>query len=176
MIIIGILFALLGDLFIDQIIYALGASKEQFELCHTYGGILLAFSPFFFLQTAFQIFFVTAGKPTLGLIATISAGITNIVLDYFFIVVCHMGIAGAAIGTGIGYCIPSIVGLIFFGLFKKNSLRFTKPVFDMKILLKVCTNGSSEMVTNLANTITTFLFNYSFMKYYGEDNGNCSYY
>jgi putative MATE family efflux protein len=168
-VIIGILFALLGNLFIDQIISALGASQSQFELCRTYGGILLAFTPFFFLQTAFQIFFVTAGKPTLGLIATIGAGIANIVLDYFFIVVCHMGIAGAAIGTGIGYCIPSIFGLIFFAFFKKNTLRFTKPVVDLKMLLKVCTNGSSEMVTNLANAVTTFLFNYSFMKYYGED-------
>lgn len=166
---IGIVFAVFGNLFIEEIVYALGASEAQFELCRTYGSILLVFSPFFFLQTAFQTFFVTAGKPTLGLAATVSAGIANIVLDYFFIAECNMEIAGAAVATGIGYCIPAVIGLIFFGFFKKNPLRFTKPVFDIKMLFRACTNGSSEMVTNLSNAVTTFLFNYSFMKYYGED-------
>ena len=80
-----------------------------------------------------------------------------------------MGIGGAAIATGIGYCIPAFVGLYFFGILKKSNLYFCKPIWDIKMLLQTCTNGSSEMVTNLATAITTFLFNYSFMKFYGED-------
>lgn len=36
------------------------------------------------------------------------------------------------------------------------------------MLFRSCTNGSSEMVTNLANAVTTFMFNYT-LQYYGEN-------
>lgn len=165
---IGIVIAIVGYLFIDEIISFLGASSLQAPLSITYAQIIFTFAPAFFLQTAFQTFFVTAGKPTLGLVVTILAGITNIVLDYLFMVPLHMGISGAALATGIGYCIPAMTGLVFF-ISQKNPLHFVKPTLDWKILKETCINGSSEMVTNLANATTTFLFNYTFLQYYGED-------
>lgn len=168
-ILIGVFFALIGTLFTKQIVRALGASDLQLPLCVEYARIIFAFAPVFFLQTAFQTFFVTAGKPTLGLIVTVSAGIANMALDYVFMSPLSMGVKGAAVATGIGYCIPAAVGLSYFIFTKKNVLRFVKPKFSGKVLWRSCTNGSSEMVTNLANAVTTFLFNYTFMKFYGED-------
>lgn len=166
---LGVVIAIVGNLLTEEIITFLGASEAQFNLCVTYARILFSFAPAFFLQTAFQTFLVTAGKPTLGLIVTLMAGVTNIALDYLFMACFHMGVSGAAIATGIGYCIPAIVGLIFFVTSRNNPLHFVKPTMDWKMLLQSCTNGSSEMVTNLANAATTFLFNYTFMKYYGEN-------
>lgn len=165
----GILTAFLGNIFIDEIIAFLGASTVQAPISITYARVIFAFAPAFFLQTAFQTFFVTAGKPTLGLIATLSAGIVNIVLDYIFMSPLNMGILGAALATGLGYCIPAIIGLIFFLTAKNNPLHLVKPKADWNVLLQACTNGSSEMVTNLANAVTTFLFNYTLLKFYGED-------
>lgn len=129
---IGVLFGVIGNIFIKQIVGFLGASEVQFELCVTYGRILFAFAPFFFLQTAFQILFVTAGKPNLGLIATVAGGIANMVLDYLFMGILNSGIAGAAIATGMGYSIPAIIGLIYFVCLKRGTLYFTKPTFDKK--------------------------------------------
>ncbi len=166
---IGIVVAILGNVFIDKIVIGLGASQTQFEFSKIYGQILFSFAPFLFLQMAFQTFFITAGKPTLGLIVTVVAGLANIVIDYILIGVLKFGIAGAAIGTGIGYVIPAIVGLLYFSLNRKGSLHFVHPEFDGRLLLSSCTNGSSEMIGNLANAITTYLFNYSFMRFYGED-------
>lgn len=100
---------------------------------------------------------------------TLLAGVANIVLDYIFMGPLQMGIAGAAIATGIGYCIPALAGIIFFFTTKKTALHFVKPSFDWQVLIHSCGNGSSEMVTNLANAMTTFLFNYMFLRYYGED-------
>jgi len=57
---------------------------------------------------------VTAGKPALGLLLSVIAGIANIIFDYIFMVILHMGIKGAALGTGIGYMIPALMGTIFF--------------------------------------------------------------
>lgn len=105
----------------------------------------------------------------MGLILTLLAGITNIVLDYIFMSPLSMGVAGAAIATGIGYCIPAVGGLIFFVISKNNPLCMVKPKADWKVLLQSCTNGSSEMVTNLANAVTTFLFNYTLLQFHGED-------
>lgn len=166
---IGICIAIFGNLFTSDIISFLGASSTQAPLSITYAKIIFTFAPAFFLQTAFQTFFVTAGRPTLGLIVTIIAGITNIVLDYIFMAPLNMGVAGAAIATGIGYCIPAIVGILFFLTAEKNPLHFVRPQFNGKVLLQSCANGSSEMVTNLANAATTFLFNYTLLKFYGEN-------
>lgn len=166
---IGVIIAIIGNIFTEEIISLLGASSVQAPLSIAYAKIIFAFAPAYFLQTAFQTFFVTAGKPTLGLIVTIVGGVVNIVLDYIFMSPLNMGVTGAAIATGIGYCIPAVAGIVFFLTAKKNPLHFIKPKFDGKVLLHSCTNGSSEMVTNLANAVTTFLFNYTLLQFYGED-------
>lgn len=168
-VLVGVCIAVLGNVFLDQIVRLLGASVQQADYCRSYGSILFAFAPFFFLQTAFQTLFVTAGKPGLGLAVTVAAGVANMVLDYVFVAVLHRGIAGAAVATGIGYCVPAIAGLLYFACNRRGILRFVKPVFNGRMLCKACANGSSEMVSNLANAVTTFLFNYQFMRFYQED-------
>ncbi len=165
----GIVIAVVGNLFTAEIVSFLGASAAQAPLSITYAKIIFSFAPAFFLQTAFQTFFVTAGKPALGLIVTILGGVANILLDYIFMAPLRLGVTGAAIATGIGYCIPAMVGVIFFLKAKTNPFHFVRPRFDGKVLLQACANGSSEMVTNLSNAVTTFLFNFTLLQFYGED-------
>lgn len=166
---ISLVFLLAGIFTLKPIVHALGASEAQFELCCTYARILLLFSPAFFLQTAFQTLFITAGRPGLGLAATVGGGLTNIVLDYVFIARLHWGIAGAAVATGLGYLVPAVAGLVFFAWNRRGTLFFVRPRADWHMLLFACANGSSEMVTNIANAITTYLFNLIFLHYWGED-------
>lgn len=168
-IIAGIFFSIIGIIFIDPILKMLGATSEIYQYCYDYMYVLLLFIPTTIMQMIFQFLFVTSGKPHIGLISTIIAGITNIVLDYVFIVPLDMGIAGAALATGIGGSIPAIVGLIYFSRKNKSTLKFVKPQFDMKVIAKTCGNGSSEMVTNLATAVTTLLFNTVMIKIAGED-------
>lgn len=167
--IIGLLFTVVGILFLNPIIAALGASPAQFPFCQTYAFTQLAFAPAMMLQTAFQTLFVTAGKPGLGLASTIGGGLANMLLDYLFIAVFRWGIAGAALASGIGYLVPALTGLIYFAHKRKSPLYFIKPNADWRMLLYACGNGSSEMVTNIANAITTFLFNMLFLKFWGVD-------
>lgn len=166
---IGIVMLALVLIFINPIIKALGATATLHDYAYDYLKILIVFTPFAILQILFQIFFVTAGEPKLGLFATIAGGIANIILDYIFIVPLNMGIAGAALATGIGYSITAVFGLFYFALNKKGTLYFTKLKFDRKVLVESCFNGSSEMVTNLATAVTTFLFNIIMIKYLGEN-------
>ena len=112
--VIGLLITAIGLLFLDEIIWGLGASEILFPYCKDYLTIQLIFTAFNMMQVLYQNLFVTAGKPTLGLVLAVLAGIANIVFDYVFIVLLQMGIKGAAIGTGIGYMIPTVIGTIFF--------------------------------------------------------------
>lgn len=167
-IIIGFLISVVGLLFLDDIIWGLGASKLLFPYCKDYLTVQLMFAVGNILQVLYQNLFVTAGKPSLGLILSVLAGIANIIFDYIFIVLLHIGIKGAAFGTVIGYMIPSIIGTVFF-LAKRGELYFCKPSMDTCVLLKSCSNGASEMVSQLSTAITTFLFNMTMMHLLGED-------
>ena len=166
---ISILLAVILFLFRNPLVQFMGVSNAQYQDGMTYLTINLIFFPMLFLQVFFQSFFITAGKPNLGLCTTILGGLSNMILDYVFVGVFNWGIAGAAYATCIGFCIPSIIGLIYFSLNRKGLLYFTsfKPNYSM--LIKSCTNGSSEMVTNIAIAITCLLFNLKFMEYAGED-------
>lgn len=165
---VGIIIAVLGIIWIDELIWALGASKILFPYCKAYLSVLLLFTPACILQVLFQNLIVTAGRPGFGMVLSVSAGAANILLDYVFMVPLKLGIAGSALGTGIGYTIPVAAGMVFF-LQKNGTLKFRKPVWDYKVIAESCFNGSSEMVGQTAAAITTFLFNRTMMKLLGEN-------
>lgn len=165
---IGILILLSGTIWIDKIVYALGASDLLFPYCKSYLMVLFLFIPANVLQTLFSNLFVTAGKPGLGFGLSVLSGVANIILDYIFIVSCDLGIQGAALGTGFGYLIPAIAGLIYFTR-SKGALSFTKPKLKWTVIVESCFNGSSEMVSQLATAVTTFLFNRTMLNLLGED-------
>lgn len=166
--ILGAIVAIVGSLFIDNIIWGLGASELLFPYCKQYLLVLLLFTPASMMQVLFQNLIVTAGKPGFGMVLSISAGAINVLLDYIFVVPMNMGIAGSALGTGIGYMIPTVIGIVFF-LKSKGTLRFQKPVVDFRVLWESGSNGFSEMVSQIAAAVTTFLFNIMMMKLIGEN-------
>ena len=167
-VILGILIAITGNLFLDDIITFLGASEILFPYCKDYLLVLLLFTPASMLQILFQNLIITAGRPGFGMVLSISAGAINVILDYIFIVLLDMGMKGSALGTGIGYLIPAIIGIAFF-LTGKGSLQFRKPIFRFSVLFESCSNGCSEMVSQAAAAITTFLFNVTMLKLLGEN-------
>lgn len=164
----GAVIAVLGVSFLDRLVRGLGAGSLLFPYCKKYLFTLLLFTPASILQVLFQNLLVTAGRPGVGMALGIGAGIANILLDYVFMVPMQMGIRGAALGTGIGYMIPAVTGLWFFSA-KKNRLHFRKPTLGLSLLVKSCANGFSEMVSQAAAAVTTFLFNRTMMKLLGEN-------
>lgn len=166
--IIGVLFLVIGNIFAEPISRLLGATDALLTDCISYLSICLYFAPACILQLLFQSFFVTAGKPILGLTLTIMGGIANMVLDYVFMGPIQMGISGAALATGIGQLIPAFFGLLYFLFVRNGSLYIVKPHFYLSLLTESSLNGSSEMVTNLSNAIITYLFNIMMLKFLGE--------
>lgn len=167
--VIGIVLAVISFAFTDELLHFLGATKALYPYAKNYLDILIIFSPFFLIKVLSENFFITIGKPNLGLALSIIGGVINIVLDYIFISPLNMGIAGAALASSIGYSTTGIFSIIYFSVKRDCILRLEKPKWDSKKLLQSCFNGSSEFINHFAVSIVTLLFNMAMIKYAGEN-------
>ena len=165
----GIVITTLGLIFIRPIVALLGAEGQMLEDAVTYGRVLLLTLTPFMLQMEFQSFFITAERPNLGLWVTVASGVTNMVLDALLVAVFPLGIIGAAMATALSQAVGGILSLIYFFCPQKSLLRLTKTRFYGKELLKACTNGSSELMSNISMSLVSMLYNFQLMKYAGED-------
>lgn len=170
----GIIIGVLGIILIHPLAALLGAEGEMLENCVTYGRVILIALPFYMLQYEFQSYFAAAEKPQLGLAVTIASGITNMILDALFMAVFHWGVVGAAAATAVSQAVGGIIPLIYFSRPNTSLLRLTRTKWDGKALLKACTNGSSELMSNISMSVVSMLYNVQLMKYAGE-NGVAAY-
>lgn len=169
LLIVGILLSILGNVFIRQISELLGAKGEMVDICSTYGRTLLCSLPFFMLQNCFQSFLVVAEKPAMGLCVSVIAGLSNMVLDFLFIYVFRLGVFGAALATAISEFVGAAIPLIFFIRKNNSPLKLIKTKLELKPILRTCSNGSSEMVTNISMSLVNMLYNLQLVKYAGYD-------
>lgn len=167
--ILGVTLAALGIIFMPNVARLLGAEGELLDNCVLYGRVVLVGLPAFILQMEFQSFFITAEKPTLGLIVTIGAGVTNMILDGLLVGIFSWGLVGAAIATVISQMIGGFVPIIYFARKNSSILKLGKTRYDGKVLLKVCTNGSSEFMSNISMSLVGILYNAQLLNYAGED-------
>lgn len=151
---------------VGQLMGATGSLLDQAVL---YASILAFSLPFLMLQEAFQSFLAAAGKPKIGLAVIVGAGIANIVFDAVFIVGCGWGLAGAALATAVSEVIGGAVPLVYFLSKNQSMLRLVRPLVDFRALGKVCTNGASELVSNIAMSLVAMLYNYQLMMLLGAD-------
>ena len=172
--ILSVVLSAASIIFIPKIARALGAEGQMLSNCILYARLILLALPFYMLQFEFQSFFVVAEKPKLGLYVTVVSGVTNMVLDALFMAVFRWGLAGAAIATAISQMVGGIIPLVYFGKDNTSLLRLTKTKYDGRVLLKACTNGSSELMSNISMSLVGMLYNIQLLKYAGE-NGIAAY-
>ena len=170
--VLGIIFEILGIIFIRPIAILLGATGELLENCVLYGTTILLSLPFLVLQYLFQSFVIAAEKPKLGLFITIAAGLTNMILDAILVILLpqEFKLVGAAIATSVSQFIGGFVPLVYFARKKNNSiLKLGKTKLYIKPIIKACINGSSEFMSNIAMNIVGMLYNIQLIKYAGTD-------
>ncbi|WP_062532559.1 MATE family efflux transporter [Jeotgalibaca dankookensis] len=166
---IGILFGIFGIVFLEPIAIMIGATEELLQYSIPYGTILFISLPFFMLQTTFQVFFVVAEKPHMGLIISIAAGLTNVFLDFLFIYFFRWGVTGAAAATAMSEIVGGMIPFIYFLRKNTSTLRLVRPKWNGKAIIKSATNGASEMLTNLSMSLVSVLYNFQLIKIAGAD-------
>ena len=173
-IILGILLAVLGFFLIRPVAVIVGAEGELLEDCLLYGKINLLALPFYILQYEFQCLFAAAEKPKLGLYITVASGITNMVLDGLFVAVFSWGLAGAAVAMAFSQFVGGILPVFYFAGKNESRFQLVRFQFDGRALVKICTNGASELMSNISMSFVGMLYNIQLMKYAGE-NGVAAY-
>lgn len=167
--VVGAAFAALGFLFLPQICRLLGATPELVPDAVLYGRIMLLFLPCCILQWSFQALFIAAEKPRLAFWLSVAGGLTNIVLDAFFMAVLGWGVAGAAVATGISQVVAGLFPVLYFLLPNGSRLRFRRTKMQAIPMYRACTNGASELVSGISGSVVSMLYNYQLLKYFGED-------
>jgi Na+-driven multidrug efflux pump len=158
-----------GFIFMRPITSMLGADGQLLEDTVLYGRIFILALPAWILLYEFQLFFVTAEKPKLGLAITVLAGLSNIAFDALFIIGFKWGLAGAAAASALSQVVGGVIPLIYFMRKNDSLLRLVKPVWNGKALVKSLTNGSSEFMAEAAWSIVAIVYNIQLLKYAGED-------
>ena len=173
--ILGVSISVLGIIFADKVALLLGADIEMLDYCVTYARTCLIFNTMFMFQNVFQSFLVTAERPKLGLVVIVAAGCTNMLLDFLFIAVFQMGVVGAALATGFSQTVGGLLPLIFF-LRKNNGskLHMVRTRLELRPVLQACSNGASELMTNISSSVVSMLYNHQLLTLAGE-NGVSAY-
>lgn len=168
---LGVVFAALGIAFIRPIAALLGAEGEMLENAVLYARIILLALPFNVLQLLFQSFCVAAEKPRLGLTVTMLSGLTNMILDAVLVILLPQEhkLAGAAVATALSQAVGGAVPLIYFARENDSILKLGRSRFNGRVILKACTNGSSEFMSNISMSLVGMLYNIQLLKYAGED-------
>lgn len=165
-VVLGAALGIVGFFVVRPLGRLLGAEGEMLDLCVQYARIIMVTQPFYVLQYIFQCFCAVAEKPKLGLVVTVGAGVTNMVLDALFVGVFPWGVPGAAAATAISQVVGGGLPLVWF-LSRKNTtcLRFGRFRLDWRVLWKTCSNGISEFLSNISSSLVGMLYNVQLMKY-----------
>ncbi len=167
-VIFGAAVTVLALIFAKPVLTVFGTTAPLYSVAFDYYQTLAMFAVPCLLQVQFQYFFVTAGVPLLGLVCVVAGGVSNVILDFVFIVPLNMGIRGAALATGVGYSIPAVIGLVWLAFRKNTLLHFVPPRFRLAAFQESVINGTASMITNLAGAMVTWLYNRIIYLYLGE--------
>lgn len=167
LLVITLLFTVLALVFIRPLSQLLGSTArlEKHVLPYLFmiviGAIPMAFKLYFEYMAR------TDGRPQVALAMSFTGLALNLILDFLFVVVFDLGTLGAGLGTTLAISGSALIGLVHF--LKGRNLRFTRFDADWKSLGKSCTNGASEMLSEMSTGITTLLFNLVILSWWGED-------
>lgn len=173
MIIFSIILLAFSLIFINKISIFLGATESTFKMVKDYLSIIILFNGFFIVSYCLEVLTKADGFPNLAIIGVSISAITNIILDYLFVIKFGFGVKGAAIATGIS----QVASCLFFTLhFLRpiSTLKFVKFKPSFNIFKRIISIGFPDGITELTSGIVILIFNQSILKFIGE-NGLVTY-
>lgn len=152
----------------ESLVLCLGGSELTIPYINQYLPTILWGGASFFFSTFFQAFIRNDKAPKLAMIAVITGGISNIILDIVFVIGWNMGMKGAALATVLGSVIVNGILLTHF-FSKKNGLVLVFPFQTLlKNVLSIIKNGSTSFLVDISTGIVTLCFNLQLIKYMGD--------
>ena len=165
--ILSIIIMVISLLNLDKIAVFLGATTSTMEHVKDYLGTIMMFVLFYLGSYYLEVLIKSDGYPHLATVGVIISAITNIVLDYIFVLKLGYGVQGAAFATGIARVFSFSFFFIHF-LNKKGKLKFVKFKFDFSVIKRVISIGIPDSTTEVSIAVVILLFNQSILKVIGE--------
>lgn len=172
--VIGVILAVMGFIFMPDIAKMLGASELIIRDSVVYGRILMVSLTGFMLQNAHLNYLMAAGMGKLGLMVSVICGVMNMILDYVLVYRMNLGVVGAGTATAVCELCGGIIPTIYFMCRNSSSLRLVRFRMMWRELWKTCTNGISEMLTNLSASVVSMIYNWQLLKIV-EESGLAAY-
>ncbi len=149
-----------GLVFINEIIPAFGGKGDIFEPAKIYYRIVLYGVPLLALCMMGNNVIRAEGKPKFAMVAMIIPSVGNLFLDYVFINLMDMGMAGAAWATTLSYALCFVYVLYFF-LSEKSELKISFSHFglDFSILKEMSALGFVTLARQAVVSVTYLLMN-----------------
>lgn len=156
--VIGILISVFGTLFLEPFAYALGSSESLLPYVKLYMGPINVSAFAFVLMYAASILIRADHAPKLAMNAMLFGNISNMVLDYVFVMIFKMGLTGASIATCISPFL-TVIGVSFHFIKKNNTVHFTKDCFSVLMLKRIFSNGLGSGIMEISAGAIILLFN-----------------
>ncbi|MDF2699321.1 MAG: efflux family protein [Haloplasmataceae bacterium] len=165
---VSIVLSIIAYIFVEPILSFMGAKREILPLAVEYSKIIIIGNVFQFLSFGMNHNIRAQGKPKTAMATMLIGAITNIILDYFFVITLDMGMAGAAIATIISQAVSAFWVISFF-YSKKSTLRIHLKFLKLKkeIVYSIITIGMAPFLLQLASSVMQIILNKS-IAYYGE--------
>lgn len=166
--IISSIICIFSLIFLDEICLFLGATNSILPMVKSYLGVIILFIVFYIVSYALEVLIKTDGYPHLSTIGVIISALTNIVLDYVFVMKFNWGLEGAALATGLARLFSFVFFMSHF-LGKNSKLKFCKFKFEMPFIKRIMSIGFSDCATELSLGIIILLFNQCILMFLKED-------
>ncbi|WP_343348442.1 MATE family efflux transporter [Terrisporobacter petrolearius] len=166
--VLAIIITVTSILGIDYLAKILGATPDTIGYVKDYLFVISLFNIFFIVSYSLEVIVKADGFPFLATIGVVISAITNIVLDYIFVIELGYGVKGAAFATGIAQILSTVFFLSHF-LRKKSNLRFTKFKFSFHTIKRIVCLGFPDCTSELSVGIVTILFNQTLLRLIGQD-------
>ena len=144
---------------IKDVCYALGADDELYPYVRDYLSVFAALL-FFYVSPGFTEAFVRLyEKPNLVFVSGCVSCMSNIILDWILVIKLNWGMQGAAIAT-VSASVIATTSLI-------SKVEMGRIAGRWKDVWRIFFNGSSEMITCIATSVSTYIFNVYLMNHVG---------
>lgn len=153
---------------LDKLVVFLGATSSTITYVKEYLGTIILFVGFYIVSYSLEVLIKSDGYPHLSTIGVTISAITNIVLDYIFVLKLDYGVEGAALATGIARILSFSFFFIHF-LRKKGKLQFVRFKFDFSIVRRILLIGIPDFATEVSMAVIILIFNQSILKVIGEE-------
>ena len=169
MVTLGILYMVLVELFLPQLLRLFGGTDSVMPYAIQYTRITALGMPLLILTNAISNLVRADGSPRYSMTCMLLGAIINTILDPVFIFVCHWGVAGAAWATVIGQAASCAMAVAYLPRFRNIHLQREDFRPRPALWRRIASLGLSNSMNQIAITFVQIILNNS-LTYYGAQS------